>query len=272
MSGPRNYSVVTIKRLFALSCNRCAFKDCDMTLVNESNAANSNICHIEAAYPNGERYNSKMTDEARADYPNLILLCPSHHNVTNDVTIYTTTVLKQMKAEHEQRMRERLSAQHPLTKRPTLLASVIGILSTFNDEDDIQDYKVDTFGIEQKIQHNNIKNNILFINEFAIYSGKLQKIYNEQDISGSNRTRLLLLSISNSYKNQKTKILDGNFDLQNIQNHADELIDAVKRDLHEKYDQSHNCDLSLAYEEVDFAISVIVVDAFMRCKILEAPL
>ena len=93
----RNYSQKTIKRLFALSGNQCAFPNCNKTLVNQSNALESNICHIEAANPDGERYNPNMTDRERADYNNLILLCQEHHDETNDVTKYTVDVLQNMK-------------------------------------------------------------------------------------------------------------------------------------------------------------------------------
>ena len=77
--GARKYTDKTLKRLFGLSGNICAFPDCNALLVNEKNALDSNICHIEAANEGGERYNSSMTDEERADYSNLILLCRQHH-------------------------------------------------------------------------------------------------------------------------------------------------------------------------------------------------
>jgi hypothetical protein len=107
----RNYSQKTIKRLFALSGNQCAFSNCIRILVNQNNALDSNICHIEAAEPKGQRYNPNMTDQERADYNNLILLCPIHHDETNDTTKYTVNVLQNMKKSHEQRIRERIEYQ-----------------------------------------------------------------------------------------------------------------------------------------------------------------
>jgi len=97
----RKYTDKTLKRLFALSGNMCAFPGCDKLLVNENNAKDSNICHIEAANEDGERYNPDMTDIERADYPNLILLCIQHHDETNDVKKYPVNVLKKMKSDHE---------------------------------------------------------------------------------------------------------------------------------------------------------------------------
>jgi hypothetical protein len=99
--GPRNYTDLTLKKLFALSGNQCSFPGCKEVLVNAKNAKNSNICHIEAANQGGERYNPQMTDEERADYPNLFLLCVQHHDETNDVKKYTVDVLRDMKQKHE---------------------------------------------------------------------------------------------------------------------------------------------------------------------------
>ena len=42
-----------------------------------------------------------ITDKQRADYENLILLCPQHHRETDDVTRYSVTILKNMKQQHE---------------------------------------------------------------------------------------------------------------------------------------------------------------------------
>lgn len=101
MAGPRDYTDKTIKRLFGLSGNQCAFPGCTEIMTNDKNAKNSNICHIEAANEGGERFNPGMSDIQRADYPNLILLCVQHHDETNDVNKYTVDALKEMKSNHE---------------------------------------------------------------------------------------------------------------------------------------------------------------------------
>ena len=90
-----------VRALFARSGNQCAFPDCVHTLVNAKNQFVGEICHIEAASPKGPRYNSHQTDEQRRDYGNLLLLCHAHHVETNDVSEYTTDVLKAIKKEHE---------------------------------------------------------------------------------------------------------------------------------------------------------------------------
>ena len=138
MAGPRDYTYKTIKRLYGLSGNQCAFPDCDERMANDENAKNSNICHIEAANKGGERYNPKMTDAQRADYPNLILLCVQHHDKTNDEERYTVDVLKEMKAKHEDEITKKLN---PILN-PSILTTVINTISSMDiDEFESSDCK-----------------------------------------------------------------------------------------------------------------------------------
>jgi hypothetical protein len=59
------------------------------------------VCHIEAAEPEGERYNPSSNDEQRRSLENLILLCYPHHVETDDVVEFPTERLKEMKRVHE---------------------------------------------------------------------------------------------------------------------------------------------------------------------------
>lgn len=65
----------TLKKLFALSGNRCAFPQCEFPIVDSKGNILGQICHIEAAEKNGPRYNPKQTDEERRSFDNLLLLC-----------------------------------------------------------------------------------------------------------------------------------------------------------------------------------------------------
>src|SRR5687768_11697745 len=69
----REPTVSTIKRLFALSANRCAFPKCGCPIVEETGTVTGIICHIKARSKGGPRYDSKQSDEERHAYPNLIL-------------------------------------------------------------------------------------------------------------------------------------------------------------------------------------------------------
>lgn len=91
----------TLKKLFALSGNMCAFPGCTQSIVDINGNLIGQICHIEAAEKGGERYNVKQTDQERASFKNLILFCANHHIETNDVKKYTVDVLKEIKKKHE---------------------------------------------------------------------------------------------------------------------------------------------------------------------------
>lgn len=96
-----NSTVQTRSKLFALSGNRCAFPGCPHPIVGESKNLLAEICHIEGAKKGSERFNARQTNEQRRAFKNLILLCPTHHVVTNDVGIYTVDVMWRLKADHE---------------------------------------------------------------------------------------------------------------------------------------------------------------------------
>ena len=77
MSSP---SVATIKHLFAVSGNLCAFPKCTSPLIHFGKVT-GRICHIKGAKPGSARYDENQGDEDRHDYQNLILMCPIHHDV-----------------------------------------------------------------------------------------------------------------------------------------------------------------------------------------------
>ncbi|MED5615893.1 hypothetical protein [Janthinobacterium sp. P210005] len=89
------------RRLFALSGNRCAFPKCPHPIINKDGQLLAQICHIEAASEDGERFNSEKNNEERRAFENLILLCGTHHLETNNTTVYTLSKMREMKGAHE---------------------------------------------------------------------------------------------------------------------------------------------------------------------------
>ncbi len=95
----------TVKRLFAVSGNTCAFPNCESPLVDQgSNKVTGRICHIKGHSPGSKRHDPSQTAEQRHDFDNLMLLCPTHHHVIdNDEIAYTIDRLLLMKRDHEKR-------------------------------------------------------------------------------------------------------------------------------------------------------------------------
>lgn len=271
-SKARNYTPLTIKRLFGLSSGYCSFPGCEKKLVSEDDALLSNICHIEAAMPNGERYNDDMDDKDRADYDNLILLCPQHHRETNDIENYTVEVLKSMKSEHELDMNSRIDRNELSKKYNSSLAKLVNKLAEIN----FQDFKDEneslvTFNPEDKISYNSVKRYKSIFKEFKIYSTNLDKIYSVFEDDGSFKKDKILRNIQMVYLQSKGEILGEDDSLNNLRENSDVIIDRVKTILWEKYDSSLNSDLRLDSEDIDYYLNILIVDSFIRCKILEEP-
>lgn len=91
----------TIRHLFALSGNLCAFPNCDHLMISATGTFIGQICHIEAAEEGGERFNKNMSNEERRAPSNLMLMCYKHHQETNNVEVYKVEDLQKMKANHE---------------------------------------------------------------------------------------------------------------------------------------------------------------------------
>jgi hypothetical protein len=100
MSGP---TTATIKQLFAVSGNRCAFPGCNLPLVDAgSSTVLGEICHIKARSPDGPRYDPAQAEEERHAFGNLLLLCPAHHKIVDDNPgEYTVEWLLETKTQHE---------------------------------------------------------------------------------------------------------------------------------------------------------------------------
>src|SRR6266550_8558205 len=91
----------TLKRLFALTGNRCAFPKCQAPLTHNDTLLGE-VCHIRAESPGGPRYDPAQTPEERQHFDNLIVMCPTHHTVIDDDEIsFSVSRLHQIKTEHE---------------------------------------------------------------------------------------------------------------------------------------------------------------------------
>ena len=60
--------------------------------------------------------------------------------------------------------------------------------------------------------------------------------------------------------------------MENIKANADNIIDKIKYELWDVIENSSNVNIDLDYEVIDICLLIILVDAFMRCNILEEPI
>lgn len=262
-SQARNYTNLTLKKLFALSGNQCAFPGCSKQMVNHKNAKSSNICHIEAANEDGERFNPDMEDKQRADYENLILLCVEHHDETNDVDTYTVEALKKMKAEHEANFLDREIVSSPSMLRIAVNKIADSGLDKLKSNKDTQ-----VFNIKKKISHNCIKSNAFKISKLKIYFHKLNLLYDELENIGSLKKEHLLANINNIYLEVAGSFIqDNENEMEIIRKNADSILEQVFNRLLEMIE-----DDITPMEKVAPFLWIVMIDAFMRCEILEEPL
>ena len=128
----------TIKKLFALTGNTCAFQSlddgrgCELELARpEWPRTQGQIAHIRGERPTSARYDERMTDHERAAFENLIVLCPTHHHFVDYVEPdrYTVEVLTAMKDRHERSGPRAWASEADLERYATLvLAYQFGVL------------------------------------------------------------------------------------------------------------------------------------------------
>lgn len=124
MAGP---SDPTIKRLFAVSSNRCAFPGCTETLV-EGETVVGEVCHIKSARKGHQRYDPKQNDAERSGFDNLILLCRKHHKIVDtEVDRYPRDLLTEMKIAHEAHPKGSFTISDDIVQRLGELLSALSV-------------------------------------------------------------------------------------------------------------------------------------------------
>lgn len=126
----------TRKILWGLSGYQCAFPGCTQSLgrENESVQIIGEECHIEGQGNSGPRHNPDLTSKQVDDYSNLILLCPTHHTIIDkDTLTYTVEKLKEMKSQHEAKVKKALSDLDSLDYDALFYESIVLSLSELLD-------------------------------------------------------------------------------------------------------------------------------------------
>lgn len=190
------------------------------------------------------------------------------HNITFDpkTDIYDIKslldVIIVLDIENQRRIynfiKQELSFDLDVSKIDTNLASIINILAQEDWDQEVENYQVQPFEIERKIEFNKLKNAIALINDHKIHHNRVDKIYAEFNKLGVNKSNSVLSFIRNAYLKNKISISDDN------------LFFKITELIMEKIQKSANY-TPLPYEELELCVNILVVDAFIRCKIFENP-
>ncbi|MEB4859754.1 ABC-three component system protein [Priestia megaterium] len=142
----------------------------------------------------------------------------------------------------------------------TNLAELINLLS----EEDLgmasTENKLNEYNIDCKIDYNNLKKLRGIINQYKIYYTKVDAIYKEFDQQGNNKSLSVFNKLSRFYIEESMK---ENYNENQI------FFSIINRTVaHIRESSNYNI---LPDEELEQCVSIIVVDAFIRCKVFENP-
>jgi hypothetical protein len=138
------------------------------------------------------------------------------------------------------------------------LAIVISILSKEDWDKTEPVAEINSFEIERKISHNNLNAAKAIIDDYMVHYGRVDKIYTEFDSQGSNKSKSVLSTIRQEYAKAKSSLTD------------DQLFFDVISKVEGKILNSSNY-TTIPFDELELCINILVVDAFIRCKIFENP-
>ena len=157
-------------------------------------------------------------------------------------------------------VRKELKSDIDLKKIDSDLVKLINIISQENLYESSYRPTTSPFEIQKKIDFNGLGKIKKLILENAIYSKKLNEKYEEFDKQGVNKSRAILNVLKMTYHKLEQQYDDT---LQLFYKIIEVTIDKVKSDLDEQ--------TLISIEELELYIPIIVVDAFIKCKIFKNP-
>lgn len=138
------------------------------------------------------------------------------------------------------------------------LASVMNLLSKENLTPVNSNVNINSFEIGRKIDFNNLNTSRWLIDDYKLYHHIVDKIYAEFDKSGCNKSISVLDTIRNEYIKHSSELT------------GDELFNLVILNISARILQSSNFE-RIPQEEMEMCVGILVVDAFIRCKIFKNP-
>lgn len=155
-------------------------------------------------------------------------------------------------------IKQELQFESDELKLETGLAHVINELSEIDLENNEVEFDLTTFDIDKKIAKNNLGVFKDIIEQYDVYFSVVQKIYDEFDKLGKNKSYAVLQTIRKEYLKLKQKYS------------GDDLYKAIATNIKGKLTLSAN--LKQFYDDdMELYVDIILVDAFIKCKIFEKP-
>lgn len=151
------------------------------------------------------------------------------------------------------------------------LANVVNALGKAMPEEDTY-LSVPDFSVEHKKNYNNVRIYRLIMDEYGLFTGKLAVVYATLDAEGTDITFNTLNNVRLQYTKVRHSYMLAHPDLtviEVVRMYADKIFEDVEQRLLTNVISSAN--LVAPIESVQLSIQVVMIDAFVKCKILENP-
>lgn len=191
--------------------------------------------------------------------PHSVIFDPKN-DIFDIKTILNFILAEKIKSQRElyEFIKDELGGEIDIIKLDSNLATIINILSLEKWDDSHIDDNSNSFEIERKIQFNELEDAREVIEEFCIYYKKVDEKYTEYDLLGANKSNSVLNSIKKEYRKLKKT------------EKKDEIFFNTIENIKKKVLTSNNLN-NIPIDEIELCIDILVVDAFIRCKIFENP-
>lgn len=132
------------------------------------------------------------------------------------------------------------------------------------------------FDIGEKIRYNDLGEYEFLIDQYCYHLSTLNDIYEAIDEILPSSKYMIRTRINQEYRRIRGGLLKTNKDsgqtvIDIIRVHSDRIIDKILKYLNDLINTSGNLDKKITEESIRCSLEIIVVDAFIECKILENP-
>lgn len=156
-------------------------------------------------------------------------------------------------------LRKELKSEPDPEKIESNLTTIIKILAKEDWSQGVSGFETVPYDIESKILYNQLADARVLIDDYKIHYSRINKIYADFDRQGTNKS----LSILNGIRTEYLSL--GPVDSPDQRFFS--IIEKVTQKTRASANYTH-----LPEEELALCIQILVVDAFIRCKIFENPL
>lgn len=158
-------------------------------------------------------------------------------------------------------IKSELKSEPDPAKIESNLTTIINILAKEDWNSEIAKFETIPYDIERKISYNQLESVRDVIGDSKIYYHRIDKIYSEFNLQGVNKS----LSILNGVRRMYHAIIAADSDIS-----SDQCFLSIIRRVVKKIQASANY-VPMPEEELALCVEILIVDAFIRCKIFKNP-